>query len=73
MSVIKTWDDLSQAFLEQYSFNLDLIPKHEDLIATRQRPDEPFGEYVGRWYALASQVRDRPSNEESIEIIIRVA
>ena len=69
MAAIKTWDDLSQAFLDQYSFNLDLIPKREDLIATRQRPYEPFGEYVGRWHTLASQVRDRPSDEESIEII----
>ena len=27
MAAIKTWNDLSQAFLEQYSFNLDLVPK----------------------------------------------
>ena len=35
MASVKTWDDLSLAFLEQYSFNLDLIPKHEDLLAIR--------------------------------------
>ena len=73
MALIKTWGDLSQAFLEQYSFNLDLIPKCEDLVAIWQKPHEPFGEYVGRWRTLASQVKDRPSNEESIEIIIRGA
>ena len=54
MTVIKTWNDLSQAFLEQYSFNLDLVPKHADLVATKQNPGEPFGEYVGHWRALAS-------------------
>ena len=47
MASIMTSDDLSQAFLEQYSFNFDLIPKHEDLVATRQRPHESFGEYIG--------------------------
>ena len=73
MAVIKTWDDLSQTFLKQYSFNLDLISKREDLVTTRQKPYEPFEEYVGRWCVLASQVRDRPSNEESIEIIIQGA
>ena len=73
MATIKTWDDLSQAFLEQYSFNLDFIPNCEDLVAIRQKSHEPFREYVGRWRTLASQVRDRPSDEESIEIVIRGA
>ena len=53
MATIKTWNDLSQAFLKQYSFNLDLIPKHEDLVATRQKPHELFGEYVDHWRVLA--------------------
>ena len=26
LATIKTWNNLSQAFLEQYSFNLDLVP-----------------------------------------------
>ena len=73
MATIQTWNDLSHAFMEQYSFNLDLVPKREDLVSTRQRPHEAFGEYVGRWRTLASQVRDRPSDEEYIEIIIRGA
>ena len=38
-----------------------------------QRPHETFGEYVDRWRALASQVRDRPSDKESIETLIRGA
>ena len=58
-------------FLEQYSFNLDLVPKLEDLVATKQKPNEPFGEYVSPWRALASQVRDRSSDKESIEILIK--
>ena len=73
MATIKTWDDLSQVFLEQYSFNFYLIPKREDLVALRQKPHESFGEYVGRWRTLASQVKGRPSDKESIEIIIRGA
>ena len=73
MATVKTWDNLSQAFLEQYSFNLDLIPKHEDLVATWQEPHKLFGEYVGCWRTLVSQVKDRPSDKESIEIIIRGA
>ena len=48
MATIKTWNDLSQAFLEQYFVNLDFIPKREDLVALRQKPYEPFEEYVGR-------------------------
>ena len=70
MATIKTWGDLGREFMEQYSFNLDLVPKHEDIITLKQRNNESFGEYVGNWRALASQVRDRPSDEESIEIVI---
>ena len=70
MATIRTWNDLSQAFLGQYSFNLDLVPKRADLVATKQNPSEPFGEYVGRWRTLTSQVRDGPYNEESLEIVI---
>ena len=70
MAAIRTWNDLSQAFLGQYSFNLDLVPKRADLVATKQNPSESFGEYVGRKHALASQVRDGPSDEESLEIVI---
>ena len=54
MATIQTWKDLSQAFIEQYSYNLDLIPKREDLVAIRQRPHKPFGEYVGHWRSLAA-------------------
>ena len=35
MVTIKTWKDLSQAFLEQYFINLYLIPKRKDLVATK--------------------------------------
>ena len=48
MASIKTWNDLSQAFLGQYSFNLDLGPKHADIVAIKQNPGEPSREYVGR-------------------------
>ena len=70
MATIRTWNDVSQAFLGQYSFNLDLVPKRADLIVTKQNPSEPFGEYVGCWRTLASQVQDGPSDEESLEIVI---
>ena len=73
MASIQTWKDFSQAFLYQYYFNIDLIPKRENLVVIRQRPHEPFEEYVGRWRSVAIQVRDGPSVEESIDIIIKEA
>jgi hypothetical protein len=73
MAAIQIWEQLSQTFLDQYAFNLDRMPKREDLIALRQRNDEPFGEYVGRWRELAAQVRNKPTDEESIDMIIHGA
>ena len=66
---MSTWSDLSLAFLEKFSFNLDLIPWREDLVALKQKPNKSFGEYVGHWSTLASQVKNKLSKEESIEII----
>jgi hypothetical protein len=73
MNTIQTWDQLSQAFIDQYAFNLDRVPKREDLQALRQRSNEAFAEYVGRWRELAVQVHNKPTNDESIEMIIRGA
>ena len=73
MATVKTWGDLSQAFMDQYSFNLDLIPKREDLVAIQQMPHETFRKYVSRWRTLASQIKDKSLEEESIEIITRRA
>jgi hypothetical protein len=70
MSTITTWEQLSEPFVDQYAFNLDLVPKREDLAALRQRHNETFAEYVGRWRELAAQVRNKPTDEESIDMII---
>lgn len=60
---IKSWDQLCQMFIDQYAFNLDMAPKKEDLEKLSQKEGESFSAYVGRWRTLASQVKNKPTEE----------
>src|SRR4030065_380040 len=53
---IRTFNDLSEAFVHQYKYNLDLAPDRDQLRAMGQKEKEYFKEYAQRWRAVASQV-----------------
>jgi hypothetical protein len=71
LTSIQTWDQLAKAFVDQYSFNLDIAPTRADLEALTQNPSESFKDFVRRWRSLVAQVPSRPSLEESIDLIIQ--
>ncbi|XP_078180792.1 uncharacterized protein LOC144574658 [Carex rostrata] len=71
LSDIASFDHLSNLFVDQYSYNLDMEPRREDLESLRQNKDEPFVAYVGRWRAMAARVKPKPTKEESINMIIK--
>jgi Retrotransposon gag protein len=48
LSSIISFDHLSNLFIDQYSYNLDMKPRREDLESLRQEKNEPFVTYVGR-------------------------
>ena len=73
LSTILSFDQLSNQFIDQYSYNLDLEPRREDLESLRQNKGEPFTTYVGRWRAMAARVKPKPTDEECINLIIRSA
>lgn len=43
---IRSWRDLSEAFLKQYKYNLDMAPKRLQLQNQAQRSNETFKEYA---------------------------
>lgn len=43
---IRTWKDLSEAFLNQYKYNLDMAPTRLQLQNQSQRSNETFEEYA---------------------------
>ncbi|XP_058111259.1 uncharacterized protein LOC131254284 [Magnolia sinica] len=70
---IKTWEQLSQAFIDRFVYNLNVAPERADLVALRQRNDESLSTYVGRWRAMADRMKTPIDDEEQIYKIIHLA
>ena len=66
----RTWADLGQEFIRQYSFNTVVDVSRRELEALKQRPDESVTSFISRWREKIAQVIDRPS-EHQISMIMR--
>ena len=53
---IHTFNDLGEAFIRQYKYNVDMAPDRDQLRAMVQKDRESFKEYAQRWREVASQV-----------------
>jgi hypothetical protein len=49
---IRTFNDLGEAFIRQYKYNLDMTPDRDQLRAMAQKDKETFKEYAQRWREL---------------------
>ena len=67
----RTWADLGQEFIRQYSFNTIVDVSWRELEALRQRPDESVTSFISRWREKISHVIDRPSERDQIGMIMR--
>ena len=53
---IHFWKDLSDAFLKQYKYNMDMAPDRMQLQGMAKKSSETFKECAQRWRELAAQV-----------------
>lgn len=67
---IRTWKDLSEAFLNKYKYNLDMVPTRLQLHNQSQRSNETFKEYAQRWREMATRVRPAGSDTELVDIFM---
>ncbi|XP_050877300.1 uncharacterized protein LOC127081056 [Lathyrus oleraceus] len=67
---IRSWRDLSEAFLKQYKYNLDMAPARLQLQNQAQKPNETFKEYAHHWREMASRVRPTLSDNELFDIFM---
>ncbi|KAK8683070.1 hypothetical protein V6N13_039138 [Hibiscus sabdariffa] len=65
---IKTWRDLSKAFLEQYKHVSDMVPSRTVLQTMEQKTNESFRQYAQRWRDVAAQVQP-PLLENEITLL----
>lgn len=70
-SVKRSWEDMAEAFVTQYSYNTQIEITTRDLEAMRQEPKESFSEFVSRWRAKASMMTLRPTDKDQIRMIVR--
>ncbi|RVW84684.1 Transposon Tf2-2 polyprotein [Vitis vinifera] len=67
----RTWVDLGQEFIRQYSFNTVVDVSRRELEALRQGPDESITSFISRWREKIAQIIDRPSECDQITMIMR--
>ena len=67
----RTWADLGQEFIKQYSFNTVVNISQRELEALRQRPDESVTSFISRWREKIAQIIDRPSERDQISMTMR--
>ncbi|KAK8559959.1 hypothetical protein V6N12_012770 [Hibiscus sabdariffa] len=65
---IKTWRDLSRAFLEQYKHVSDMVPSQTVLQTMEKKANESFHQYAQRWRDVAAQVQP-PLMENEITLL----
>ena len=70
-SRLRTWADLEQEFIRQYSFNTVVDVSQRELEALRQRPDESVTSFISRWREKIAQIIDRTSKRDQISMIMR--
>ncbi|RVW26199.1 hypothetical protein CK203_107674 [Vitis vinifera] len=64
----RTWDDLAQEFLRQFSFNTVVDVSRRELEALRQRTEESVSSFISRWRGKIAEIVDRPSEREQIQM-----
>ncbi|XP_039687022.1 uncharacterized protein [Medicago truncatula] len=67
---IKTFNDLCEAFVQRYNYNLHLAPNRKELQAMTMNDNESFKAYAQRWRDVAAQVRPPLEEKEFTEIFL---
>ncbi|XP_050920203.1 uncharacterized protein LOC127137822 [Lathyrus oleraceus] len=69
-SKIRSWGDLSEAFLIQYKYNLDMAPTRLQLQNKSQISNETFKEYAQCWREVVSRVQPALSDNELVDLFM---
>ena len=70
-SNIHSFNDLGEAFVKQYKYNMDMAPDRDQLRAMSQKDKETFKEYAQRWRELAAQIVSPLEEKEMTKIFLK--
>ena len=69
---IHTFNDLGEAFIKQYKYNVEMAPDRDQLRAMVQKDRESFKEYAQRWREVAAQVIPPMEEKEMTKIFLKI-
>ncbi|XP_070014013.1 uncharacterized protein [Nicotiana sylvestris] len=64
------WDDMAQAFVKQFQYNIDIAPDRNSLSNMNKKPTESFREYAIKWREQAARVKPPMDNHELIIVFL---
>ncbi|RVW18273.1 hypothetical protein CK203_114409 [Vitis vinifera] len=67
----RTWEDLAQEFLRQYSFSGDTSVTCRELEFLRQGSDESVSSFISRWREKAAEMIERPTERDQMSMFLR--
>ncbi|RVW85543.1 hypothetical protein CK203_044082 [Vitis vinifera] len=67
----RTWEDLAQEFLRQYSFSGDTSITRRELESLRQGSDESVSSFISRWREKAVEMIERPTERDQMGMFLR--
>jgi len=67
---IRSWNDLVDAFLKQYKYNVDMAPDRLQLQNMSKKNSETFKEYAQRWRELVAQVESPLHDREMVTMFM---
>ncbi|RVX05806.1 hypothetical protein CK203_023779 [Vitis vinifera] len=71
ISCRRTWEDLAQEFLRQYSFSGDTSVTRRELESLRQGSDESVSSFISRWRERAAEMIKRPTERDQMSMFLR--
>ncbi|XP_015075347.1 uncharacterized protein LOC107019339 [Solanum pennellii] len=66
-----TWDDLARCFVQQFQYNIDIVPDRSSLANMRKKTTENFREYAIRWREQAARVKPPMKESEMIDVFLQ--
>ncbi|XP_070006562.1 uncharacterized protein LOC107769709 [Nicotiana tabacum] len=64
------WDDMAQAFVKQFQYNIDIAPYRISLSNLKKKPTESFKEYAIKWRDQAARVKPPMDDHELITVFL---
>ncbi|XP_025884532.2 uncharacterized protein [Solanum lycopersicum] len=66
-----TWDYLARCFVQQFQYNIDIVPDRSSLANMRKKTTENFREYAIRWREQVARVKPPMKESEMIDVFLQ--